>query len=1394
MATAFIEISLKGVRNAVAGLNSISKGIDDLGDGVTKVGRRFEEAGRAFTQLGTTMTVGLSIPIAAASAQLVKLGAQAVETENLFVESVKAQEKSMREFSVSLRKQFGLNDFEIRRQVGTFFTMTEALTGSEKAAGVAAEAMTMLGQDMASFFNLGLEESFIKLQAAIVGEVEPLRRLGRSIDEATVKNMLLTDGLIQQGQALTQQDKVYGRLIAILRQTRTEQGDLARTIMLPMNQFRILRETVELLFTAIGTRLLPVFTPFIQLLTAAAVAARDFAIYHNIIVTDVNESIKPLSDAHQRWADIGIAVGLLGVGAGPALLIMGRLLGTMASLTIVTGGFVQAIGYLGKGVTIIPASVGLLAAKMALLAGAIWAGVRAFEALEATKAISKEQSDVIRKLAAAYEDYAKGFLTNFVKIVAKAPEAIIAVYNFMLEISSSFIGILGKLFIKGFEALSVKLEESITGLKTSILNGLENTVEALQRSDVGKAILKYLGLGDVAEGAATQLATMRHQLEADSKWRISKFEEQSNQLQAGWQRLVMDFTGTLRVDEDPVGRLEKYLFGTEPIADQFGSIGQEARGAWSDFWGSFSGKIEADVDKVGATLTESFTQLGSDAATKTVDILEESGKFVRELVPKLAEEADQLRAKLDVSFDTDVEKQRERYLELEKQLIALYKQAQVKMAEQQKMSSAEINRLNKQSVTQLNRLQDEYIKALTRSKDAGVITQQQFLDEIGYLLGVQTRLVEEYASANRESFEDITAYNQQEYNARLRVEKLMSAQSRTAISLANERIQAIYRENEGIGTQAQVLRANIRLLEQLENVYLALGNEDGAPAALAKVREALRENNAQLDRTQRKLAPGGALTTAFLTFSDSVEDSFNYLKDNVYTPALNSLSNALVDFLSGADTSFDGFIETVKRSLLKLVADNVIVGVGKAIGLDDDGGFVSSILGNTLGSIGGSLAGAIDPLGDFFSWISDFDFGSIFAASGGFIRGPGGPREDRVPAMLSDGEFVVNAAATKQFLPLLAAINGKQFADGGLVGSSGGSDGYGDFARKIGLNLFSKFAQKAFLNIFGVPSMGTGELIGSLLGGGIGTALTGGGIAGLGFGVGTVGSIGAQAAVPATTAAIAGNLIAPIFGMLASFALSQVFGSFFGPGQTVGPNGTFTLKVIDGKAQIANIGTDNGAPEAALRGVGENFAAVINLLGARKGIAMREGFHIGRFTYFPSEGGIMAGETGEPRVFGMRNFGDNFENASEFFVRQAVARGLFGADRSLSGKLYKQLVAGVNLLGAFRGFESPTADLFAAEANLGGDLRGKFLDLKSIGTDLLIQNAIPLATGGHRTVQRPTLFLAGENGPEDVMVSPLANGRAGRGGGTSFVFQGPVILDDIEMKRLARRLRRAESR
>lgn len=88
-------------------------------------------------------------------------------------------------------------------------------------------------------------------------------------------------------------------------------------------------------------------------------------------------------------------------------------------------------------------------------------------------------------------------------------------------------------------------------------------------------------------------------------------------------------------------------------------------------------------------------------------------------------------------------------------------------------------------------------------------------------------------------------------------------------------------------------------------------------------------------------------------------------------------------------------------------------------------GLVESALGGLLGGGKGGGGGSI--------------LSALGLADGGLVRGPGTGRSDSIPARLSNGEYVVNAAATRRNLPLLEAINSKgatKFADGGLASPS----------------------------------------------------------------------------------------------------------------------------------------------------------------------------------------------------------------------------------------------------------------------------------------------------------------------------------------------------------------------
>lgn len=137
----------------------------------------------------------------------------------------------------------------------------------------------------------------------------------------------------------------------------------------------------------------------------------------------------------------------------------------------------------------------------------------------------------------------------------------------------------------------------------------------------------------------------------------------------------------------------------------------------------------------------------------------------------------------------------------------------------------------------------------------------------------------------------------------------------------------------------------------------------------------------------------------------------NEALEGVQANGLQNLEDGLLGIVNGTESVGSAF----KKLASSIIADLARIAIEKAI------------------------VAAIDTAASSFGSVFHKDGGPIVKrAGGGPIFGPGGPRDDRVPAMLSNGEFVINAKATRENYPLIEAINAgrlPRFARGGPVAS-----------------------------------------------------------------------------------------------------------------------------------------------------------------------------------------------------------------------------------------------------------------------------------------------------------------------------------------------------------------------
>ncbi|MGW4371043.1 hypothetical protein ACWEKT_35915 [Nocardia takedensis] len=222
-----------------------------------------------------------------------------------------------------------------------------------------------------------------------------------------------------------------------------------------------------------------------------------------------------------------------------------------------------------------------------------------------------------------------------------------------------------------------------------------------------------------------------------------------------------------------------------------------------------------------------------------------------------------------------------------------------------------------------------------------------------------------------------------------------------------------------------------------------LSRTAGAQKSAASATEGMSKSQKGLNSAMRQNPLGMIVTAITLVIGavtllvqnwDKVKAAFDWVYKNVLTPVGKWFSDiwsgtvvpmfqTSVAAVTGAFQGMGSFIEGVWNNVIDKVRDVVRIIAGLLEHLPDI----------SIGGIGPkSLAKAMRSFSD-----------PEKKADGGLLRGPGGPRDDVIPVLASNGEYVVNAAATERNLPLLESINSgavPRYADGGLVSYSSWSD------------------------------------------------------------------------------------------------------------------------------------------------------------------------------------------------------------------------------------------------------------------------------------------------------------------------------------------------------------------
>lgn len=274
--------------------------------------RSIKRFGRDIQGVGQQLTLGLTLPLAAAGAGMLGVASSAQELgakfTAVFRELTPAVESWAEETAAALGRSSTQLEAFLARLQDTFVPLGFA-------RGVAAEyskTLTSLALDVAAFNDMADEEVLRDFTSAIVGNQEAVRKYGIVLTQTSLKAELLRMGVASSVQAATEQEKVQARVNILLQGTADAQGTAAR----------------EATGFAAGQKSLVA-----ALRDTAEVLGRDLLPLANQIQRALTQQIREFGDSSESARRWGLSLGIVAAALGPITTAVGVLTIAVATLS-----------------------------------------------------------------------------------------------------------------------------------------------------------------------------------------------------------------------------------------------------------------------------------------------------------------------------------------------------------------------------------------------------------------------------------------------------------------------------------------------------------------------------------------------------------------------------------------------------------------------------------------------------------------------------------------------------------------------------------------------------------------------------------------------------------------------------------------------------------------------------------------------------------------------------------------------------------------------------------------------------------------------------------------------------------------------------------------------------
>jgi len=323
--------------------DSASGGLKALAGNIDLVEERGSIAQKGLSSLGDMVGGGLKSlagvgvsGISLVGGAMVDLGAKAIELGSdveemrgkfdvVFSETGPKVTQELNNFASAV----GRNKFELQGFAAGLGDTLKPLGFTEGQAADLSVEVTKLAVDLASFNNMPMDEAVMRLNSALVGNVENLQAFGVVANQASIEAKALEMGIWDGEGAIDAYTKAQAIMQITMEGTTDAQGDALRTAGSFANRMRALKGSLAETTAQIGGALLPLVTP---LITKFAEIANEIGPKVIEFFENIAPSLEILGDAFVTLIE-GDVAGFIG-GVGEAVLSLGQSLGFPTGLLL----------------------------------------------------------------------------------------------------------------------------------------------------------------------------------------------------------------------------------------------------------------------------------------------------------------------------------------------------------------------------------------------------------------------------------------------------------------------------------------------------------------------------------------------------------------------------------------------------------------------------------------------------------------------------------------------------------------------------------------------------------------------------------------------------------------------------------------------------------------------------------------------------------------------------------------------------------------------------------------------------------------------------------------------------------------------------------------------------